>query len=140
MACTFAHDIFEMIAMIAEVRTPCWWSDQDAARRLTTENDIKCFANSLQKVWRYAKSSKEFAKSLNMNCKEARKHFLLAQKIEFDQITRKQFNIVLKDGVIWSNIRTLCKLFGTLCMKLFARLQTICKEFANNLISFSVVR
>ena len=36
MACAFTHDIFEMIAMIAEVRTPCWWSDQDAARRLET--------------------------------------------------------------------------------------------------------
>ena len=33
MACAFTHDIFEMIAMIAEVRTPCWWSDQDAARK-----------------------------------------------------------------------------------------------------------
>ena len=29
MACAFTQDIFEMIAMIAEVRTPCWWSDQD---------------------------------------------------------------------------------------------------------------
>ena len=36
MACAFTQDIFEMIAMIAEVRTPCWWSDQAAARKLET--------------------------------------------------------------------------------------------------------
>ena len=32
MACAFTHDIFEMIAMIVEVSTPCWLSDQAAAR------------------------------------------------------------------------------------------------------------
>ena len=36
MPCAFTHDIFDMIAMIAEVRTACWSSDQDAARRLET--------------------------------------------------------------------------------------------------------
>ena len=40
--------------------------DQD----YTTENDIKLFANSLQIVWRHAKSSKEFAKSFNRSFKE----------------------------------------------------------------------
>ena len=32
----FTHDIFEMIAMIVEVRTACWLSDQAAARKLET--------------------------------------------------------------------------------------------------------
>ena len=36
MACAFTHDIFEMIAMIDEVRTACWLSDQAAARKLET--------------------------------------------------------------------------------------------------------
>ena len=27
MACAFTHDIFEMIAMIAELRTACWSSE-----------------------------------------------------------------------------------------------------------------
>ena len=36
MPCAFTNDIFDMIAMIAEVRTACWSSDQDAARRLET--------------------------------------------------------------------------------------------------------
>ena len=36
MACAFTHDIFEMIAMIVEVSTPCWLSDQAAARKLET--------------------------------------------------------------------------------------------------------
>ena len=36
MPCAFTHDILDMIAMIAEVRTACWSSDQDAARRLET--------------------------------------------------------------------------------------------------------
>ena len=94
----------------------------------------KLFAKSLAICKEFQRVCEEFEYELQ----RTRKHFLLAQKIEFDQITRKQFNIVLKDGVIWSNIRTLCKLFGTLCMKLFVRLQTICKEFAH-LISFSVV-
>ena len=36
MACAFTHDIFEMITMIAELRTACWSSDQAAARKLET--------------------------------------------------------------------------------------------------------
>ena len=36
MACAFTHDIFERIAMIAEVRTTCWSSDQAATRKLET--------------------------------------------------------------------------------------------------------
>ena len=36
MACAFTHDMFEMIAMIVEVRTACWLSDQAAARKLET--------------------------------------------------------------------------------------------------------
>ena len=36
MACAFTHDMFEMIAMIVEVSTPCWLSDQAAARKLET--------------------------------------------------------------------------------------------------------
>ena len=37
MACAFTHDIFEMIAMIAELRTArCWSGDQAAARKLET--------------------------------------------------------------------------------------------------------
>ena len=29
MPCAFTHDIFDMIAMVAEVPTVCWSSDQD---------------------------------------------------------------------------------------------------------------
>ena len=36
MACAFIQDIFEMIAMIVDVRTACWSSDQAAARKLET--------------------------------------------------------------------------------------------------------
>ena len=36
MACAFTHDIFEMIAMIVDVRTACWSSDQAAACKLET--------------------------------------------------------------------------------------------------------
>ena len=36
MACAFTHDIFEMITMIAKLRTTCWSSDQAAARKLET--------------------------------------------------------------------------------------------------------
>ena len=42
MACAFTHDIFEMIAMIAEVRTTCWSSDQAAARKLETPTSRHC--------------------------------------------------------------------------------------------------